>query len=168
MYNALSKCWNGLAGSADVLAEKELDYLWLSAAWKTHSTRGHPQRAAIWRRVLFITPEHFPSLSSGWAMKVQLISDSAVHTSGTKARLVSQERGWQQFSNSLRLRKSPWSLKDARADNRFTDELMWEGIKETYTLTDRQGCVMTLLFHLSDASSHRCHVNSKWFALLWW
>lgn len=88
-----------------------------------------------------------PSLSSGWAMKVQLISDSAVHTSRTKARRLSEERAWQQFSNRLRLRKSPWSLKDTQADNGFTDKLVREGIKEMYTLLDRQSCRISLLFH---------------------
>lgn len=63
-------------------------------------------------------------------MKVQLISDSAVHTSRTKAQLFSQERGWQQFSNSLRLRKFSCSLKDTLADNGFIDWLTWVGIKE--------------------------------------
>lgn len=53
-----------------------------------------------------LSHKHFPSLSSGWAMKVQLISDSAVHTSRTKARLLSVERDRQQFSNRQRTDKN--------------------------------------------------------------
>ena len=66
------RCRGGLAAGADVLALSRTAWLWLSAA--RHTAREAVHGAAIWRRVLFITPEHFPSLSSGWAMKVQLIS----------------------------------------------------------------------------------------------
>lgn len=100
-----------------------------------------------------LSHKHFPSLSSGWAMKVQLISDSAVHTSRTKARLVSVERDRQQFSNRQRTeKKSPPSLKDTEADNRFTDWFTWRRIRKTYNLTHKRRCRKCL----SEGSSHSC------------
>lgn len=104
-----ARCRNGLAGSADVLAQKRADYLWLSAAWKTQRKR--PSAGLQFERKSNLSHLNISQVFHlSRAMKVQLISDSAVHTSRTKARR--EERGWQQFSDNLRLRKSPWSLKD--------------------------------------------------------
>lgn len=69
-------------------------------------------------------------LSSGWAMKVQLISDSAVCTLRTKAF----RRG--AGNNFPTVFPSPWSLKDTQTDNRFTGGLVWKEIKEMYTLPE--------------------------------
>ncbi len=169
MYSAniYSGDWvgNALAGSVGVLAGRGRVPAIISSMKHTHSTEASGG-AAICRRLLFITPEHSPSLSSRWAMKVQLISNSAVHTSRTKDSLRRRGAGnnlptvwgWENLPEAWRTLRQ---IKDALTGS-------CGGTKgNLYSVTSAELHDFSPMSckSASDASIHSCHLNCKCFVL---
>lgn len=78
-------------------SRKDVDNLWLSAAWKTSTREARRVGPQFQESPIYHTWTFSQSLSSGWAMEVQLISDCDVHTLGTKGGLVSEEKSWKNI-----------------------------------------------------------------------
>lgn len=132
----------------------------------THSTRGHWQGCNLKQSHIYHTwtfPKSFIWLSNESAINFPLWRPHLENKRASRFKEESrgEERGWQQFSNSLRLRKSPWSLKDTHRQ-----WIYWQarvrGNKEMYTVRQTAGCSATVTTVTCFCKPQICERLSLW------